>query len=93
MIDGNSKILVADDFAAMRRIIKNSTIFARLQKEVMFALSSKYALALYEMIQKRGNMRRNSEEFSPGDSVAAPDGFTYVCKFGYWEIQGRPPKR
>lgn len=48
----------------LRRIIKDSTIFARLQKEVMFALSSKYALTLYEMVQKRGNMLyRSSEDF------------------------------
>ncbi|MFO1155204.1 MAG: replication initiation protein [Rhodospirillales bacterium] len=49
----------------LRRIIKDSTIFARLQKEVMFALSSKYALTLYEMVQKRGNLSyRSSENFS-----------------------------
>lgn len=42
---------------ALRKIIANSTIFARLQKEVMFALSSKYALTLYEMVQKRGNLK------------------------------------
>jgi len=47
---------------ALRRIIKNSTVFARLQKEVMFALSSKYALTLYEMVQKRGNLRFKSYE-------------------------------
>lgn len=48
----------------LRRIIKDSTIFARLQKEVMFALSSKYALTLYEMVQKRGNLiYRSSEDF------------------------------
>ena len=52
----------------LRRIIKDSTVFARLQKEVMFALSSKYALTLYEMIQKRGNLRwRSSERFSLED--------------------------
>ena len=49
----------------LRRIIKDSTIFARLHKQVMFALSSKYALTLYEMVQKRGNLTyRSSEEFS-----------------------------
>src|SRR3954451_25202063 len=54
--------------AKLRRIIKESTIFARLQKEVMFALSSKYALALYEMIQKRGNLTsRCSEELELGE--------------------------
>ena len=52
----------------LRRIIKDSTVFARLQREVMFALSSKYALTLYEMIQKRGNLRwRSSEKFGLED--------------------------
>ena len=49
----------------LRRIIGHSTVFARLQREVMFALSSKYALTLYEMVQKRGNLRwKASEKFS-----------------------------
>lgn len=49
----------------LRRIIANSTVFARLQREVMFALTSKYALTLYEMVQKRGNLRwRSSERFT-----------------------------
>jgi hypothetical protein len=52
----------------LRRIIKDSTVFARLQREVMFALSSKYALTLYEMVQKRGNLRfRSSDKFSLED--------------------------
>ncbi|MBV8890876.1 MAG: replication initiation protein [Acidobacteria bacterium] len=51
--------------AALRTIIKNSTQYAKLQKDVMFALSSKYALALYELVQKRGNLKhKTSEEFS-----------------------------
>lgn len=51
--------------AKLRRIIRESTIFARLRIEVMFALSSKYALALYEMVQKRGNLTAMThEEFS-----------------------------
>ncbi|WP_425041620.1 replication initiation protein [Primorskyibacter sp. S187A] len=51
--------------ARLRKIIKNSTVFARLQREVMFALSSKYALTLYEMVQKRGNLKwRSNERFS-----------------------------
>lgn len=54
--------------ARLRKIIKDSTVFARLQREVMFALSSKYALTLYEMIQKRGNLRyRAAEKFSLDD--------------------------
>lgn len=51
--------------ARLRKIISNSQVFARLQREVMFALSSKYALTLYEMVQKRGNLRwKASEKFS-----------------------------
>lgn len=51
--------------ARLRKIIRNSQVFARLQREVMFALSSKYALTLYEMVQKRGNLRwKASERFA-----------------------------
>lgn len=41
----------------LREIIRDSQIFARLQREVMYQLTSKYSLVLYEMIQKRGNQR------------------------------------
>lgn len=44
-------------------IVKNSTNFARLHRQIMFTLSSKYSLTMYEMIQKRGNMNRTSELF------------------------------
>jgi hypothetical protein len=48
----------------VRGIIRESSQYARLQKQVMFAFSSKYALALYEMVQKRGNLKfKTSEEF------------------------------
>jgi nucleoside diphosphate kinase len=48
----------------MRAIIRNSSIFARLRRDVIFALQSKYAFALYEIIQKRGNLDwKRSEEF------------------------------
>jgi hypothetical protein len=51
--------------ARLRKVISNSTVFARLQREVIFALSSKYALTLYEMVQKRGNLRwKSSEKFA-----------------------------
>src|SRR5271170_5552173 len=51
----------------MREIVAESRVFARLHKQIMFALSSKYSLALYEMIQKRGNMNRTSEEMPIDD--------------------------
>jgi len=50
---------------AMRTIIKNSTTYGRLQTEVMFCFSSRYALALYELIQKRGKLEnKHTEEWS-----------------------------
>ena len=52
----------------LRKIIGSSTVFARLQREIMFAMSSKYALTLYEMVEKRGNLRwKSSERFSLED--------------------------
>ncbi|WP_308917846.1 RepB family plasmid replication initiator protein [Jannaschia sp. LMIT008] len=71
LLGGNIETLRADGLleyeipARLRQIIGNSTVFARLQREVMFALTSKYALTLYEMVQKRGNLRwRSSDRFS-----------------------------
>lgn len=55
----------------LRKIIRNSTVFARLQREVMFALSSKYALTLYEMVQKRGGLRWRSVERFELDQLRA----------------------
>lgn len=54
--------------AEWRDIMEKSDIFARLQTEVMFCFTSKYALALYEMIQKRGNLKnKHVEEFAPAE--------------------------
>jgi hypothetical protein len=54
--------------AELREIMQKSDIFARLQTEVMFCFTSKYALVLYEMIQKRGNLKhKHVEEFSVGE--------------------------
>lgn len=71
LLGGNLEALRGDGLieyeipARLRKIIGNSQIFARLQREVMFALSSKYALTLYEMVQKRGNLRwKASERFT-----------------------------
>lgn len=51
--------------AELREIITESNVFARLRVDIMFALTSKYALALYEMVQKRGNLQyRQEDEFS-----------------------------
>lgn len=54
--------------AELRRIIQDSRVFARLRKEVMFAFTSKYALALYEMGEKRRNLQfRWTEVFELGE--------------------------
>jgi hypothetical protein len=54
--------------AELREIMQRSDIFARLQTEVMFCFTSKYALALWEMIQKRGNLKhKHVEEFAPAE--------------------------
>ena len=71
LLGGNVETLRRDGLfeyeipARLRKIIKNSVVFARLQREVMFALTSKYALTLYEMVQKRGNLRwRSADRFT-----------------------------
>ena len=43
--------------AELRRIIQDSRVFGRLRKQAMFAFTSKYAPALYEMGEKRRNMQ------------------------------------
>ena len=42
-------------------VMKNSTQYAQLKKEVIYALPSKYALALYEIVAKRVNLNKTSE--------------------------------
>lgn len=84
LLGGNVEALRRDGLlhyeipARLRRIISDSTVFARLKREVIFALSSKYALTLYEMVQKRGNLKfLASEKFSLEDLrsiLGVPDG-------------------
>ncbi len=69
--------------ARLRKVIGNSTVFARLQREVMFALSSKYALTLYEMVQKRGNLRWKSSETFTLDGLRGVLGVP-KGKLGSW---------
>ncbi|MGH9692068.1 MAG: replication initiation protein [Candidatus Acidiferrales bacterium] len=51
----------------LRRIIKESHYWGRLKSHVMFAFSSKYALALYEAVCLRSNLRVNEQAFSVDD--------------------------
>lgn len=61
--DADDGLIRYDFQPLMREIINESRVFARLHKQIMFALSSKYSLALYELIQKRGNLSKNFEDF------------------------------
>lgn len=45
-------------------LLRDSTIFAKLELEVMKAFSSKYAFALYEALARRVNMKRFTESFT-----------------------------
>jgi hypothetical protein len=64
-INDTDGLLYYSFHAGLRVIIKQSSQYARLQKQVLLTLSSKYALALYEMVQKRGNLKHKfSEEFT-----------------------------
>jgi hypothetical protein len=48
----------------LREIIMDSHVFARLKVSVMLSFSSKYALAMYEMVAKRINLRKDHEIFT-----------------------------
>jgi plasmid replication initiation protein len=48
----------------MAGLLKDSTIFAKLDKEVMRSFSSKYAYSLYEAVARRVRMRQTKETFT-----------------------------
>lgn len=50
-------------------IIRDSNQWGRLRKDVMFAFTSKYALALYELVQKRGELKYKWEETFTIDEI------------------------
>ena len=62
----------------MRDIIKDSTLWGRVRTAVIFAFTSKYSLALYELITTRINLKHIwQEEFSVEDLrrlLGVPDG-------------------
>lgn len=47
----------------LRPILATSSRWGRIKAEVVCAMSSKYAMALYEMVQLRGNLDRSLERF------------------------------
>lgn len=57
--DGWIKYKFSEDAENM---MLNSNVFARIQREVMFALSSRYSLSLYEILAKRVNLKHTQSE-------------------------------
>ena len=57
--DGLVKYKFSDD---AEELMLNSNMFARIQREIMFALSSKYSLSLYEVLAKRMNLKHKQHE-------------------------------
>ena len=51
----------------LRRVIQESQYWGRIKSYVMFAFTSKYALALYEAVCLRGNLRVNEQCFDVDD--------------------------
>ena len=47
----------------LRPILAGSSRWGRIKAEVVCAMTSKYAITLYEMVQLRGNMDRSIEKF------------------------------
>ncbi len=75
--------------ADLRQIILDSRVFGRLRKEVMFAFTSKYALALYEIGEKRRNLQfRWSEVFDLNELRellgVKPDELATFGNFNAW---------
>jgi hypothetical protein len=50
--------------AALVPVLAQSSRWGRIKAEVVCAMSSKYAIALYELVQLRGNMDRCVEKFA-----------------------------
>jgi hypothetical protein len=52
----------------IRAAVESSTVFARLRRDLLCQFRSKYALSLYEMLQKRTNLSfKTSEDFTIED--------------------------
>jgi len=68
-LDHNPQGLVYYTFPEpIRAAVESSTVFARLRRDLLCQFRSKYALSLYEMVQKRVNLSfKTSEDFTLDD--------------------------
>ena len=62
--DSPNAVLVYEFPKQLRKIIQDSRYWGRIKAFVMFAFTSKYALALYEAICLRGNLKTNRQTFT-----------------------------
>jgi hypothetical protein len=62
--DSPNAVLVYNFPKGLRRIIQDSRYWGRIKAFVMFAFTSKYALALYEAACLRGNLRVSEQRFT-----------------------------
>ncbi len=58
----------------LRKIIRTSEVWARLESHVIYAFSSKYALALYELVALRANLKHKTSEVFELDKFRAVIG-------------------
>jgi plasmid replication initiation protein len=65
-LDHNPHCLAHYSFSdAMRQMLVSSSVFARLRRDLLYQFRSKYALTLYEMLQKRINLsHKTSDDFT-----------------------------
>jgi hypothetical protein len=93
---GNVRFGVPD---ALRAVLAQSGRWGRIKAEVVCAMSSKYAIALYEMVQLRANMDRCIETFPlarfrdlmgvpPGKLLRGPDFKRFVVDPAVVEVNG-----
>jgi hypothetical protein len=73
----------------MREIIKDSTLWGRVRSAVIFAFTSKYSLALYELITARINLKHVwQEDFGVEDLRALPNLLQKVIRPAELEVSG-----
>lgn len=65
--DSPNALVIYEFPKGLRKIIKESRYWGRIKSHVMFSFSSKYALALYEAICLRTNLRVAYQDFSVED--------------------------
>lgn len=75
----------------LAELLKDSSIFAKLELRVIYQFTSKYALALYESVSRRIRMNNCVEDFSLDelrDLLRVPDGkLKRFAQLNQWAIQ------